>query len=719
MVISSNDHDTSKDKMQKNLIHTLLLTLENNFSIKNYSLWMLEKQNWRCLYPGKPTLKTREIINQMSNQQSAFENFDYIAYQVTDFIFICQKTKYTPLKELNQFMKEYDLWISLLGHYMLKEKKESSVLLFKNASHLITTSLREENYLDIMMQSAIDSVPSADTGFLFLFDQKSKKLFVKSAVGFKKESYLKTRLDPGEGVSGQAFEKGTPILIHGKNEILAAMQQNMTKENHVHYINSTVSANYPHAMISSPLLYNDEKLGVITLDSFQENAQFYQEDIETLTTLSDYIAVGINLNRLYKKDIQTKKELEVIHHALRNEHEQLQKTTDLYNELTGLATKEGSLNQMMSVIYKNTNAPIVLYDPLLKEAASSGITKKHILPTDFLNYREVKYCIKNKKWQTIALDQGGWILIVPVIDATSIIGFLCAWIDSTQALESNRLLLELGATVLALGLMRENSIKEAERKFKGELIDQLLTGEIDNTSIKQAGNLGFSENDYYSVIICEAKNTSLLDISGHEKEIWIRWMENLVGDSEIDITVTYYKEDIIAIISIPQSVKKQEIQQEMKKVERKCKKLNREVYIAIGRVYDSFYHLNNSFHDAQQCMKLLRRLKKENVLRYEDIGVYRFLLEHDKTELHQYIQDTLGPLMVYEEQKNSELLKTLMYYVKFNRDLTTIVSELNIHQNTLYYRLHRIEEILQISFQDYESWFNIQFACKVYQFINN
>ena len=55
--------------------------------------------------------------------------------------------------------------------------------------------------------------------------------------------------------------------------------------------------------------------------------------------------------------------------------------------------------------------------------------------------------------------------------------------------------------------------------------------------------------------------------------------------------------------------------------------------------------------------------------------------------------------------------------MEYDRDLSQLVTELNIHHNTLYYRISRIEEILGVSFKDYESWFNIQLACKIYQFI--
>lgn len=54
---------------------------------------------------------------------------------------------------------------------------------------------------------------------------------------------------------------------------------------------------------------------------------------------------------------------------------------------------------------------------------------------------------------------------------------------------------------------------------------------------------------------------------------------------------------------------------------------------------------------------------------------------------------------------------------EIDRDLSALVAGLNIHHNTLYYRIKRIEDILQFSLQDFNNWFNVQLACKIYQFL--
>ena len=703
---------------EENIAKLLLSIVEEEYAIKNASIWIYEVEEWRCLYPNNPP---RELFIKTEQYSIGKNNFiaesDYIFYHNEVFLFICKKTSATPVTKLKKYLEKEEKWLFLLGHYLLKGKKESLFNLFKEAAHYITTSLRDEDFLDVIIQTAIDSLPSADAGFLFLYDDKLKKLLVKSAVGFKRESYLKTRLAPGEGISGEVFKTGQPIKLYGKDNIREAME-NMSSENLSHYINATIISDYPNAVLSTPLICDGEIIGVLTLDGFNESAKFYQEDLEILMVLSDYIAVAINHYKLYHKELKTKRELELTHKALRKEHEQLQRTTDLYNELTTIATQNNGLEKMLHSIYEKSEAPVVLYDILLKPLYSAG--PKHfqpILPEDFLKKKEIQYCIKNKKWQTVELDNQVLLLVVPVIASESVIGFLCAWLNHEMRSESNRLLLELGTTMLALELTKEMSVRETKRRMSGNLINQLIADKIDKQTLEQVENLGIKENDYYTVLICEAKKQNQVNLPGYEKEIWISWIEHIIEELQMDGIVTFHHESVLALVSVSSDEKKEQSRKKVKLLANKLEEIDRDIFIGIGRAYNNFLKLNKSYREALQCLKLLRRSGKGKVLHYAQSGVYGFLLDHDEAELKYFIDDILGPLITYEEQKNSDLLKTLLLYVEYDRDLSQLVTELNIHHNTLYYRISRIEEILGVSFKDYESWFNIQLACKIYQFI--
>jgi hypothetical protein len=120
------------------------------------------------------------------------------------------------------------------------------------------------------------------------------------------------------------------------------------------------------------------------------------------------------------------------------------------------------------------------------------------------------------------------------------------------------------------------------------------------------------------------------------------------------------------------------------------------VYSGIGRAFKSVNDLKKSYIDAERILKLaISAQGTKNILSYRDLGLFRLFFEiSDKNELHEFYTDILGPLLEYDKQNNTELVKTLEVYFenKLNHSKTSLA--LYIHRNSLVYRLNRIGEIL-------------------------
>jgi purine catabolism regulator len=54
----------------------------------------------------------------------------------------------------------------------------------------------------------------------------------------------------------------------------------------------------------------------------------------------------------------------------------------------------------------------------------------------------------------------------------------------------------------------------------------------------------------------------------------------------------------------------------------------------------------------------------------------------------------LGPLLEYDREHDSELVKTLRVFLEQNQNLARTAKALFIHYNTMRYRLERIREML-------------------------
>jgi DNA-binding PucR family transcriptional regulator len=62
-------------------------------------------------------------------------------------------------------------------------------------------------------------------------------------------------------------------------------------------------------------------------------------------------------------------------------------------------------------------------------------------------------------------------------------------------------------------------------------------------------------------------------------------------------------------------------------------------------------------------------------------------------ELSGFYEQTLGPLVAYDEQYQTELVATLATYLEFDCNLAATAGTLFTHRHTVRYRLDRITEL--------------------------
>lgn len=572
-----------------------------------------------------------------------------------------------------------------------------------------------EDFERSIVSEILHVVPQLDVGFLLIFNVKTQKLIVKHAVGYEKENYRKTQLTLGEGISGEVFGKGEPTFLTTQQDITLAMRS-MSPLNLSHYLKSTTKTDYPQQTISIPLKDVQGPLGVITLSGHDENSQYSQNFMEIFNSFAPTIALAYRHHVLKKKEMYLERELLLTSNALRKEHEQQQKTADLYNELTTLSNQNKGILTMMMAFQEYIAAPISLYDELFNLIADVNPVPIS-LPPGIISTKEVQYVISMKKWQVYNQVDGTSIIIIPIVGSNSVIGFLLTYIEKEKFQHVDRMLLEYGSSLLSLEMMKQQSIIEAQRVIYGDLFEKILFGAPDSQLDQQAKNLGLQPKDFYVALICsEIEHNSKFDIR-FEREKWMRWIEEAIEFFKIKGMVTQRGDQVIAFLSFPEEEGKSSARKALTNFTEYLNRVDFPVYIGLGRVYESFHDIRKSYGDAEKSLLLLKKKKNKRVHRFSDGGIYRILLDMDNKELETFLADHLGPLLDHENNKNGDLLETLIVYVENNRNLKSTITELTIHQNTLYYRIKRIEEILDITLANPEQWFDIQLACKIYDYV--
>ena len=86
----------------------------------------------------------------------------------------------------------------------------------------------------------------------------------------------------------------------------------------------------------------------------------------------------------------------------------------------------------------------------------------------------------------------------------------------------------------------------------------------------------------------------------------------------------------------------------------------------------------------------------EQVLAFEETGAYRLLLpamSEDPGELQRFHDETVAPLVAYDDQYETELVKTLESFLEADGNVAGTAAKLFTHRHTVRYRLERVREL--------------------------
>jgi sugar diacid utilization regulator len=83
-------------------------------------------------------------------------------------------------------------------------------------------------------------------------------------------------------------------------------------------------------------------------------------------------------------------------------------------------------------------------------------------------------------------------------------------------------------------------------------------------------------------------------------------------------------------------------------------------------------------------------------LSFEETGAYRLLLpamSEDPSELRRFHEETVAPLVAYDEQYETELVRTLESFLDADGNVAGTAEKLFTHRHTIRYRLDRVREL--------------------------
>lgn len=136
--------------------------------------------------------------------------------------------------------------------------------------------------------------------------------------------------------------------------------------------------------------------------------------------------------------------------------------------------------------------------------------------------------------------------------------------------------------------------------------------------------------------------------------------------------------------------------------------------MGVGRIYQGMDKIYKSLMDAQKAVSASEHFVDTRIIEFDALGIYKIFSQAElKDELLDFYEKTLAALVRYDERKDTELVKTLQIYYSCNGNLKKMSEKLFTHYNTVLYRVHRIQEILNCNLDDEQERFSLQTALKI------
>ncbi len=125
------------------------------------------------------------------------------------------------------------------------------------------------------------------------------------------------------------------------------------------------------------------------------------------------------------------------------------------------------------------------------------------------------------------------------------------------------------------------------------------------------------------------------------------------------------------------------------------------VFFSVGRCTKSVRCIQKSYVLAEKILTLqLRGQLPAELHAYNKLGIYKMIIGLENQDILQEIhEEYLEPLLAYDRACGTDYVAFVENYLKYDGSIRELSEKMFIHRNTVHYRIHKIEEILDCDLQ--------------------
>ncbi len=380
-----------------------------------------------------------------------------------------------------------------------------------------------------------------------------------------------------------------------------------------------------------------------------------------------------------------------------------------------LAHAGGSANDphRKETIAHHGTPPRVIYDPQVQRALREVESRRHPM--------------KVPAFPHVGMNRER--IIAPILAANQVLGYISV-IDTPPAQEDlATMAVEQAALVVAMALTKEREVAEVEARVRGEFLDDLVQGTYGDEAAAQrrARHLGYpiqglhvymrvDVDDFRSLL--RSKQVTEDAIQALKRE-YFRRVSGVVRASHPRSLMGAHSDAIFALLPLGLGVDPADAR-------RRTISLGSQIQEAINAWKPGFTvsvgfsapveapaGVAGAQREVKAVMETLARLHRwAQVISVPELGLTGLLASVNHERLVEFALRHLGQLIEHDRLRGAGLVDTLRAYLETGEQQAA-ARRLDIHPNTLRYRLDRIREISAVEIDEPEMRLNLAVALRI------
>jgi hypothetical protein len=344
------------------------------------------------------------------------------------------------------------------------------------------------------------------------------------------------------------------------------------------------------------------------------------------------------------------------------------------------------------------------------------ITDSGYYPNDYiqllLRERDIYYSVYSPDSPSILTDPSGpnrYMCKMIVVNGKPV-GFSTCLEHDRPFTELDLRLFDVFCKIVGAELRSDDTVRQYHTQRYEYFISELLSGPVRADFIEERMKyLGFRLKSSLFVLVAEFRDAKMR--REHLMDYYSVALEQAVSAGHCII----YRNTLVMLISQEQKelLSDSFLQSVMKLLE------EADMIGGISNRFQNIEELNIYYKQACQAIKAGRKIRKDRLLfDYGSMCCYHlFDIVRQSEDLLKFCDPKLLDIIRYDSEYNTYYAMTAAVYFTTNMNPALTAKRLDIHRNTIDYRINRLKELFDIRFDDNETTFSFEMSFRILRFL--